>query len=234
MDAIANILGKILILIKNYLRVDENGFRLVETGDVITPYQEVSFTIPAGSRETVFQVFDFFRVLSLSGGTLKTIFGQNGREVFYTGAGLGYRCPTLFDRVTLINVHPTDPMTVTVAIANGHISDDRLNVSGTVTVAGAVSVSSITPPAALTTAADVAIAATTTTQVLAVNASRKEAIISNLSANSTAVRVGDASTGAARGVEIPAGGSATLSTQAAVYVYNPSASGINIGVAYTQ
>lgn len=81
----------------------------------------------------------------------------------------------------------------------------------------------------VTSAADVAILAGATTQVLAANASRKSFTISNLEANATLVRSGDSAAGAAEGIEIPIGGSQTDSHTGAVYVYNPSASTINIG-----
>lgn len=80
------------------------------------------------------------------------------------------------------------------------------------------------------TVADVAVAATTTTAVLAVNANRKGWTISNLAVNLTVVRVGDSNTGAARGVELAQGASVSGTDTDAVYVYNPSASSINIGV----
>ena len=88
--------------------------------------------------------------------------------------------------------------------------------------------------AVLDTIADVAVNATTTTQILATNAARKEAIISNLAANATVVRVGDSNTGASRGAEIPPGGSAVIEGGEAIFVYNPSAGTINIGVTYTE
>ena len=81
-----------------------------------------------------------------------------------------------------------------------------------------------------TTAADVAILTTATTQVLAANTSRKSFTISNLQANATLVRVGDSGAGAAEGIECPIGGSVTDSHTGAVYVYNPSGSTINIGI----
>lgn len=86
----------------------------------------------------------------------------------------------------------------------------------------------------LNTVADVAILTTATTQVLAANAARRTAIISNLVANGTVVRVGDASVGAARGAEIPVGGSAVMESTEAIFVYNPSGGTINIGICWSE
>lgn len=82
--------------------------------------------------------------------------------------------------------------------------------------------------------ADVAVAATTTTQVLPVNPSRQKAVVSNLQVNGTIIRVGDSTTGAASGAEVPIGGSITIESTDAIYVYNPAASGINIGLSEVE
>jgi hypothetical protein len=81
----------------------------------------------------------------------------------------------------------------------------------------------------LTDGADVSITTGATTLVLPVDANRKSATISNLLANNTVVRAGSSSAGAARGVEIPVGGSLVWENTAALYIYNPDASTINIG-----
>ena len=194
----------------------------ITSGITQPPYQEQTFVIAAGARVDYFAVFNYFRPISITGGSLAVKFGDNGLESNYTGVGIGLDLQDTYSRVTLIN-NGASQMTITVALANGKITDDRLTVSGSVNVAP---IGAVTTP----TTADVAIAATTTTLVKAANANRREIMISNLLANGTVVRVGDASTGAARGMEIPVGGTAILSSAAAIYVYNPSAAGINIGV----
>lgn len=228
MEQIANI---VIDFFKRVLKVDDNGERLIEDGSARPPYREDTRTLAAGETWEVFTVFDYFRIVSQSpAGALKIKFGDNGIQTDYSGVGLGLGLRGVYRRLSIYN-NSGAPMTLTIATALGQVNDDRLNVSGTVSITGAVTVTS---PAALTTVADVAVAATTTTAVLAVNASRKEAFITNLAANNTVIRLGDASTGAARGIEVPIGGTVVVTGQAAISVYNPSASGINIGVAYTQ
>lgn len=202
------------------------ALRSVSKGTTKTPIQEFTYTIAAGAQERVFFVFNYFRVLSLSASTLSIQLGENGQVTPFTGAGLGVNFFEIFDRVTLYNTGGAS-ITITISLALGAINDDRLNVSGTVST-------SPVSPAAMNTTANATVNATTTTQVLAANTSRKEAFISNLSANATVVKVGDSSTGASRGVEIPIGGTAVLATTAAISVYNPSAGSISIGLAETQ
>lgn len=119
---------------------DLNVNEAISAGSTQIPYQELTFTIPALQRLDVFQVFNYFRVMTISGGTLKVKFGQNGLESPFTAAGIGLRAERTFDRLTLINSHATDSMTITIAMALGYINDDRLNVSGTVTVSGTVQI----------------------------------------------------------------------------------------------
>lgn len=87
----------------------------------------------------------------------------------------------------------------------------------------------IAPNTGLSTKADVTVNATTKTSVCAGNSNRVEVIISNLSGTQS-VRVGDTNTGAARGTLLLPESSIVLSTTAEVFVYNPGASSVDIGV----
>lgn len=118
--------------------------RQISAGDTRVPYLENTFTLAAGERREVFQVYNYFRVLALTGGSLSVRFGQNGVETPFTSAGVGAKFEDIFSRLTLVNTHVTDSMTLTIAIALGSINDDRLNVSGSVVV------SSITNPVTIT------------------------------------------------------------------------------------
>ncbi len=164
---------------------------------------------------------------AMAAGSLKINVGQGSESRFDAGDTLVMPTGATFDSFTLRNTTGAD-IIVTVGVAQGEIRiAGQVNIVGTVAVTGAVNAN---VGATLTSTADVAIAATTTTQVKAANTSRKEIVISNLIANNTVIRVGESSAGAARGVEVGIGGSLVLSNTAAVYVYNPSGSGINIGV----
>lgn len=202
-----------------------NNLRQVTSGSLQQFYSETTLTLAAGARNEIYVVYDYFRVLALTGSGLQVIFGDNQFQTPFTGAGVGLKLSDVVQRLTLVNTSGAD-ITMTYAVAIGNVSDDRLTVSGTINT-------SEVSPATLPTTADVTVLTTATTQVLAANTARKEAFISNPTVNGSVLRVGDASTGAARGVEIPIGGTLVLTTTAAIFIYNPKASSIVVGLAET-
>ena len=127
-----------------------------------------------------------------------------------------------FTKVELINTAAAT-LNVQVEIGAGNVESDDVTITGTIDV-------DVQAPLTITTTADNSIAANTTEQILAVNADRKEAIVTNLYANTDPVRVGDASTGAARGIELSPGQSITLSTTASIYVHNTKASAQSVAI----
>lgn len=87
------------------------------------------------------------------------------------------------------------------------------------TAAGALSVdASLSIAGTIPTAADFQTIAATTSSLIAANTSRRVAIIQNLDATNS-VRVGDSSTGAARGILIAPAESVTLETTAEIFVF---------------
>lgn len=86
----------------------------------------------------------------------------------------------------------------------------------------------IAPSSALASAADVTVT-TAATAILASNAARIRALISNNDA-AIAMRVGDSNVSASRGVRVPPGGAIVLETTAAVYAAAESSS-LTAGVA---
>lgn len=191
------------------------------------PYQEFNYTIDAGDKQTIYFVFRYFRILSITGtSNLKLRFGQNVNVTDFAGAGLGIELDETYDQVEITN-NDASPVTLRVALAMGRVFDDRLSVSST------VSVSNVSP-ASFVSSADVAVSSLATTSVLAANTSRKEAFICNKNANGGIVKLSDSAGGASEGIEIPAGSTFIVSTTAQLYVYNPLGTTANIGVAYTQ
>ena len=187
----------------------------VEGGVVQQFYDEKTVTLAAGVRFEVFTVFNYFRVLSLTGSGLSVIFGDNQYETPFTGAGIGVKLQYLLKRMTLINTSGA-PLTLTYGIAVGSINDDRLNVSGTITVTGSVST---TTASVLASIADVVIGAAALTAVQAANTARRGLIITNVGANS--VRIGDSTTtAAARGAPLLVNQTLTLETQNAVSAFS--------------
>ena len=89
---------------------------------------------------------------------------------------------------------------------------------------------SLSVASTMTDAADVSIGAASTDLVLAANANRREAMISNLATNTQTMRIGTTNAGAARGVEIEPGQTIVLSTSAAIYAFNPGGGAETLGV----
>lgn len=110
-----------------------------------------------------------------------------------------------------------------VVVTNPIGSPVPVNAIGAVLTATDVGVLS---PTTLADIADVSVLAGATTQVVAAAAGgvvEREIVLKNLMANAAAFRVGAATAGAARGIELLPGEAIVLNTRAAVYAYNAGA-----------
>lgn len=102
----------------------------------------------------------------------------------------------------------------------GHAAEFRdNNLSGTI---------GVVQPTTIDTVADVALGAAATTLVLAADPSRREALISNLIGNASAIRVGDVNAGAARGVQVGTGQTVTIAGTEAIYAYSATAQSVGV------
>jgi hypothetical protein len=104
--------------------------------------------------------------------------------------------------------------TIQAAISRQRVEYDRL--SGSIDA-------EIIPGTTFNSVADVALAAAATTLILAANADRKEAIISNLLANASTMRIGDAGAAAANGIPLAPGETIVLTTSGEIRGFNPGA-----------
>jgi hypothetical protein len=129
-----------------------------------------------------------------------------------------YRMPEgkTFTKVEVINESGAT-LNFQLEIGDGGVESDDVTIVGTVAVA-------VQAHSGLSTSPDDSITANTTEEVLAANTNRKEAWITNLSANTDVIRVGDSSTDATQGFEIAPGQTAVIQTTAAIYVHNTKAS----------
>jgi hypothetical protein len=105
--------------------------------------------------------------------------------------------------------------------ARGAIVTDS-NIQGNVTA-------TIPKPQNKKTVADVVLNGAAQTQILPADATRQQALISNLAGNASAIRVGDANTAAARGMQLGAGLTLAIAGTDAIFAWNPGA-GQNVGV----
>ena len=108
--------------------------------------------------------------------------------------------------------------TITLYVGQGNIIDRRF-----------VPANSLPAPPVLDSIADVTLAATATTLILAASADRREALIHNLDAG-TEVRIGDSGAGATNGLPLAADATLSLNTSGAIHGYNPSGAGVDIAV----
>ena len=105
----------------------------IQYGQVQNPYREFEIVIAAGQTEKIAYDFNYFRVMSVTGSGLKVRFGGSGEFTSIIGGGFGLELPQAIPAVFLQN-SGASPITVTIGLAIGKISDDRANVSGTVSV----------------------------------------------------------------------------------------------------
>ncbi len=202
--------------------MDVSQVRIID-GTVQNPYREFTYTIGAGESQIVAYDHTTIRILSLtSGASLQMQFGQSGDRTSLIGAGMGFEYvdgegqPLALRNVVLYNAGGS-PLTVTVGMAIGKVSDNRLTVTGTLATLEVKA-------ATLDSLADVAMNNGSATLLAAADSTRRELIVTNLLANAVSGRVGDSGVGAANGVELQAGDSITLTTTAAVYGFVGSAS----------
>ena len=205
MDLLGYLKGIYTLLYKK-LVLDE----AISDGSTEMAYQEFTYTIPASDYVDVFVVFNYFRVLSLSANTLKIKVGDNGLESPFSGAGLGIDFENRFRRMRLINTGASS-ITVTCAFNNGHINDDRLNITSSIAVTGNVSIAGSTLTAGQVSVTNAAV------QIKAANTARYGIIIKNPSTNTADVFIGIAGVTTATGIVLSVGESINIPNTAAVF-----------------
>jgi hypothetical protein len=179
--------------------------RLLETFTAATPKQ---FEIPG----------NYFFLDSLPGGLATVRFSRSGRllpeDLTDVMAGW-YAAPTGgFDAVEI-----TSSLTQAVSfyIARGQVGSNVF--SGNVAVS---------KPTTIDTVADVALGAGVATQIVPLDAARRQALITNLQANVNIIRVGDANVGAARGVQVAPGQTITLDGTEAIFGFDAAAESVGV------
>lgn len=111
-----------------------------------------------------------------------------------------------------------------VMVGFGSVSDARSTANVTVNT-------TVAPGASLFDGGDVACPNGAATQLLALDATRSYAIITNPSTNTATVRIGTSGVGAATGTPLEPGMSLPVSTTAAIYARNDSGGSVTISAA---
>lgn len=187
-------------------------------GSAQNPYKEFTYTIQPFAAETIFYVFDYFRLISFTGtiADMRLRFGGSGSDTQFTGAGIGYKLIQPLDRVTIRN-EGAAPMTVTVAMAVGFISDDRLNFQNTGTPLPTDPIPASTIAQSQVAVANVAVAISNQNSL-----KRRITILAGL----TDLYIGALGVTTGNGFKIPANGGITIETSAAVYGIRTGASDV--------
>ena len=185
-------------------------------------YNVYEYTISAGQRQAINSYGRFITLLenSVSTGPTLSINKQRGGEL---PAGISVELPSLerFNSIDLVN-ETGSPQTVKVVISNGQIYDSRFVASAAIPVkSGGALTSSV---ATVTNGAAAAIAS-------AADTNKKEVIIQNNDAvNEVWVGGADVDPATAKGTKVAAGGTAILTTSAAVYAKNASGADVDISI----
>jgi len=197
---------------------------------VQNPYREFTLTIAAGTRaEPIYYNFSYFRVLTLSGTGLAVNFSGSGQDTAVIGAGIGIELPVAVEFVSLINTSGAS-LTVTIGLSMGRIFDDRLSVSGSVTVTNTISTPlNVTDAGAtLLNGSDVTIATVSQAQISGSSTTAKKKVFINNPVGNPTIRIGATGVTATTGFALLGGQSIELNTQAAVFGFNPSGASITI------
>lgn len=141
-----------------------------------------------------------------------------------------------FDRLFFTNsVQAGETLTFFYGVEKfGNINVENAAQAGTTSTLASATTNLLTKPTVFTSTADLSIAGLTAAVLLAANAARREAIFSNLAANASPFRVGDAAVGAAEGIELGPGQTLILNTTAEVRGFNTAAGAQSITIAETR
>ena len=198
------------------VQIDASGYLKVVIGGGVTPGTEYSDGDSSiGSKGTLIMGDDGSNVQNIAvdaGGRLQVevVEGQYDGVQYQDGAAVA----SPFGYVALghdgSNVFPV------VVDSNGYLQIVEVKAS------------------VLNSAADVTLAATSTTQIVGALATRICVLIGNKKTNTQTFRIGDSNAGASRGVELAPGESVSIETTEAVYGYNPGGSGEGVSVIWTE
>lgn len=179
----------------------------------------LSYTISAGQtvrapRGRLFFVKTAANPLSI------TASGRPGAPIKFSNitAGLKYGPVDESEHWEYLEITSATAQTIEIIIG-----DDDVEVAGTVSVAGTVTVSE-PGYAGNTVSVDISVPTGVSTAILAPSSSRKTCIVGSLSTNPGSVRIGyGGAIGATQGIELQPGEKITIPTQASVYAWNANA-----------
>lgn len=181
-------------------------------------YSDYRFTIAAGDSIVVHAVGRYVTCLEAN-IDFEIGIGSDALQFMTQGLTVEMAPGEVFTQVTLDNTGGAAPLVVRVGIGTGNLRDQRLTLTGSIDVSKGD---------ALSTLADVALVAATATLISALDLTRREIIVTNLTGNTAVVRIGDSNVAAARGTPLQPGESIALDTTAAVHGYSVPAQSVAV------
>lgn len=194
--------------------MQDNSYEVAPRKRGMTPAR---IALTAGVPVRVITDGDYVHILTAPVTDLKCRFDGGEQVPMYEGVGFRrYYREVEFESAT--------GQSIVALLGFGSVADGRAtaNVNVTATVAAGNTIND---------GGDVSCLATARTQLLAADASRTYALLSNESGNSITVRIGSVAVTAATGIILEPGETLAYATTAAIYAYNNAASDVTINAA---
>jgi hypothetical protein len=181
----------------------------------MSSYRTLTLVLAANEPHYINVGGDFINIRSATSAVQIALDG--GRSIAYSQGETAVSPFTGFEIVSATS------QTVTVLYGTGDFDGIAAEISNNVNV-------TVDKSNTIADAPKVSAVAASATQVAAANASRTELALSLLSSAANEVYIGSASVAAGRGTPLEPGGIHYITTTAAVYVYNPGASAVDVWV----
>lgn len=182
-----------------------------------------SYSLTAGTKRRL-SGGSYLRVMTANAALDLTFFDESGQPIGeWIGVlgGFAINAKEFAEKLGLTTAHfgSVDVLSATnqsveIAVSRVPVFFDRLTGTITTTQASGATIDSV---------ADVSLVATATTLISAADSNRRELMVTNLASNTQTLRIGDSGAAAANGIPLAPGSVITLTSQAAVYGYNPGA-----------
>lgn len=174
-------------------------------------------TVGAGEEVALNVAGEFYSVISTDQTSFEI--SVDGGATAFAKRGTKRRMPAGSEfKVVRVKNPNGSSLTARLEIGYGDFIDGEISVGGDVVVGGGDTLTDYT---------DQTLSATATALVLAANADRTEAWISNLSGSVT-LRWGTSAAAAARGIPVTPGQTMIVSSKAAIYLHNPDAGTVDV------
>lgn len=187
-------------------------------------FKDFTFVIPANDQIKISRVGRYFKLISNSGATASLEITLDQGDRWVPRPSYEYQTDEFFRSVMLYNTTGAS-ITVTVMIGNGVARDPATSTSISSSTSSPVFVK--TTGSTTASGTDISATAGAATVISASATTRRSLFIGNPATSGVTLRVDNAPT-ATRGIQLPPGAVIELLTTAAISVFNPGGSAINV------